>query len=138
MNLGITTSRTFDLDIDGPHFGLPAVTAHCEIPSGITTIGQNIEVNVESCNMTDCFSADVQYSGSLEQIVAIIQDSNTCSQSLTIECEDAPLKVSHGFGHLVQLRFKHTCVKGIQKTEEKYVPDFVDMWCSSYSKIQPC
>ena len=94
INLGITTSRTFDLDIDGPNIGLPAVTAHCEIPSGITTIGQNFEVNVESCNTTDCFSAEVPYSGSLEQIVALIQDSDTCSQSLTIECEDAPLKVS--------------------------------------------
>ena len=94
ISLGITTSRIFDLDIDGPHFGLPAVTAHCEIPSGITTIGQNFEVNVESCNTTDCFSAEVPYSGSLEQIVALIQDSDTCSQSLTIECEDAPLKVS--------------------------------------------
>ena len=94
MNLGITTSRTFDLDIDGPHFGLPAVTAHCEIPSGITTIGQNFEVNVESCNTTECVLANVSYPGSLEQIVALIQDSNTCSQSITTECEDAPLKVS--------------------------------------------
>ena len=94
INLGITTSRTFDLDIDGPHFGLPAVTAHCEIPSGITTIGQNFEVDVQSCDTTDCFSADVPYLGSFEQILALIQDSNTCSQSLTIECEDAPLKVS--------------------------------------------
>ena len=77
IRLGITSSRIFDLDIDGPHFGLPAVTAHCEIPSGITTIGQNFEVNVESCNTTDCFSADVAYPASLEQIVAIIQNSNT-------------------------------------------------------------
>ena len=100
INLGITTSRFFDLDTDGPHIGLPAVTAHCEIPSGITTIGQNFEIDVETCNTTDCFSADVPYSGSLEQIAALIQDSNTCSQSLTIECEDAPLKVSHGLGHL--------------------------------------
>ena len=94
INLGITTSRTFDLDTDGPNTGLPAVTAHCEIPSGITTIGQNFEVDVQSCNTTDCFSANVPYPGSLEQIVALIQDSNTCSQSITIECEDAPLKVS--------------------------------------------
>ena len=94
INLGITTSRTFDLDTDGPNIGLPAVTAHCEIPSGITTIEENFEFNVESCNTTDCFSAEVPYSGSLEQIVALIQDSNTCSQSITTECEDAPLKVS--------------------------------------------
>ena len=94
INLGITTSRTFDLDTDGPNIGLPAVTAHCEIPSGITTIGQNFEVNVETCDTADCFSADVPFPGSLEQIEALIQDSNTCSQSLTVECEDAPLKVS--------------------------------------------
>ena len=94
IDLGITTSRTFDLDTDGPNIGLPAVTAHCEIPSGITTIEENFEFNVESCNTTDCFSAEVPYSGSLEQIVALIQDSNTCSQSITTECEDAPLKVS--------------------------------------------
>ena len=94
ISLGITTSRIFDLDIDGPHFGLPVATVHCEIPSGITTIGQNFEVDVHPCDTTDCFSADVPYLGSLEQIAALIQNSNSCSQSLTIECEDAPLKVS--------------------------------------------
>ena len=101
INLGITTSRSFDFDTDGPNIGLPAVTAHCEIPSGITTIGQNFEVNVETCDTPDFFSADVSYPGSLEQIVALIQDSNTCSQSLTIECEDAPLKVSHGLRYVI-------------------------------------
>ena len=36
----------------------------------------------------------MQYDGDYEQIVAQIQASESCSQSLTMECEDAPLTVS--------------------------------------------
>ena len=67
----------------------------CDLPSGVTHIGESIEVIVDNCSEPHCFQFEVPYTASdLSQIKDIIERSAECSQTIHVDCLSAPMKVS--------------------------------------------
>ena len=67
--------------------------AQCSLPSGITKVGQSQTFNVTSCNENQCLNQDIVYEGALHQIIALMESSSSCSQSIDFQCFSAPLQV---------------------------------------------
>ena len=67
--------------------------AQCVLPSGITKVGQSQTFNVTSCNENHCLNQDIGYEAALPQIIALMESSNSCSQSIDFQCFSAPLMV---------------------------------------------
>ena len=67
--------------------------AQCLLPTGITKVGATQTVNVTNCEGNLCFKQDIVYEAALPQIIALIQSSSSCSQSIDFQCFSAPLKV---------------------------------------------
>ena len=66
----------------------------CDLPTGVTHIGESIEVIVDNCSEPHCFQFDVPYTASdLSQIKDIIERSAECSQTIHVDCLSAPMKV---------------------------------------------
>ena len=67
---------------------------NCEIPNGQTVLGDDTEVVIQKCNSLHCFQYTMSYSIPLSKIVAFIESSENCSQSIKMECSSAPYTVS--------------------------------------------
>ena len=67
--------------------------AQCVLPSGITKVGQSQTFNVTNCNENHCLNQNVVYEAALPQIIALMESSSSCSQSIDFQCYSAPLKV---------------------------------------------
>ena len=92
-NHGIQESRKYDVDFDGKNNGEDPVNVFCQLPEGLTRIGEPVEATLENCNQPGCFEFDIGYNVSMTQIAALIQKSSTCTQSIEFNCFSAPLKV---------------------------------------------
>ena len=92
-NHGIQESRKYDVDFDGKNNGEDPVNVFCQLPEGLTRIGEPVEATLENCNQPGCFEFDIDYNVSMTQIAALIKKSSTCSQSIEFNCFSAPLKV---------------------------------------------
>ena len=96
-NHGIQESRKYDVDFDGKNNGEDPVNVFCQLPEGLTRIGESVEATLENCNQPGCFEFAIDYNVSMTQIAALIQKSSTCSQSIEFNCFSAPLKVTFLF-----------------------------------------
>ena len=92
-NHGIQESRKYDVDFDGKNNGEDPVNVFCQLPEGLTRIGESVEATLENCNQPGCFVFNIDYNVSMNQIAALLQKSSTCSQSIEFNCFSAPLKV---------------------------------------------
>ena len=92
-NHGIQESRKYDVDFDGKNNGEDPVNVFCQLPEGLTRIGETVEATLENCNQPGCFEFPMDYNVSMNQIAALLQKSSTCSQSIEFNCFSAPLKV---------------------------------------------
>ena len=88
-------SITLDIliDADGKYQGFPPISVRCELPDGITIIGEETQVAVTHCPENGCFEKKLTYNYPLEQILAIIQKSATCKQEVIVQCVSAALTV---------------------------------------------
>ena len=67
--------------------------AQCVLPSGITKVGKSQTFSVTNCDGNNCLNQDIVYEPDLDQIIAMMESSSSCSQSIDFQCYSAPLKV---------------------------------------------
>ena len=67
--------------------------AQCVLPSGITQVGETQTVDVTNCDGNHCFQEDIHYEAAMPQIIALLESSSSCSQTIDFQCFSAPLKV---------------------------------------------
>ena len=66
--------------------------AQCDLPTGITKVGKSQTFNVTNCDGDHCLDQNIAYEA-LPQIIALMESSSSCSQSIDFQCYSAPLKV---------------------------------------------
>ena len=94
IDLGIKTSRFVTLDPDGQSVKEEPILGFCEVPAGTTRLDTDVTVEVGKCHSLHCFQHNMTYAAPLQQMVALIEASGNCSQSIKVECQTAPLQVS--------------------------------------------
>ena len=67
--------------------------AQCVLPSGITKVGDTQTVDVTNCDGRLCFQEDIVYKAAMPQIIALLESSSSCSQTVDFQCFSAPLQV---------------------------------------------
>ena len=91
-NRGVTESKEYDLDFDGINRGHLPIKGHCELPSGFTTIGKTLVIEITHCSSPNCFVFDVGYTSVMrDQMAALIKSSTNCHQNIEFRCLSAPL-----------------------------------------------
>ncbi|CAG0896084.1 unnamed protein product [Darwinula stevensoni] len=89
-NLGITKTGTYLVDPDGSLFGDPPIQVLCDMGTGQSKIhycsarfyGKDLD---NHCTEPGCYSRKVAYNASMEQITALINQSATCLQQISVE-----------------------------------------------------
>ena len=95
---GINTSGTYFIDPDGPLVGIEPFEVHCNFDDHSTEIlhdhdGQTVEI--DHCTEPHvCFHLELKYPTKMEQMVSLIDLSDTCTQEITFNCFLAPLSVN--------------------------------------------
>ena len=56
-------------------------------------MGQSQTFEVTNCDR-NCLDQDIAYEAAFDQIIALMESSSSCSQSIDFQCFSAPLKVS--------------------------------------------
>ena len=71
----------------------PTVDVFCQMPQAISMIGNEIEMKVDNCDQPACYKSDnISYNdASMEQIVALINGSSSCKQTIEVDCTSAPI-----------------------------------------------
>ena len=67
--------------------------AQCLLPSGSTEVGDTQSVDVTNCDGSHCFQEDIVYEAAMPQIIALLESSSSCSQTVDFQCFSAPLQV---------------------------------------------
>jgi hypothetical protein len=90
---GVSKSDFYEIDPDGELIGSPPITVYCNFNTGATEVIHDSEsmLKVEHCGEVGCYKHDVQYLAPMNQIQALIQLSDSCSQSFDFGCYLAPL-----------------------------------------------
>ena len=65
------------------------------MPSGLTILGEDTVIEVQKCDSLHCFEHNMTYAAPDSQMVALIESSERCSQSIKMECLSAPYQVSN-------------------------------------------
>ena len=94
VDIGIKTSRLVTLDPDGQNVNEEPILGFCEVSTGTTILDTDVMVEVENCGFLHCFQYNMTYAAPLQQMVALIEASGNCSQSIKVDCLTAPLQVS--------------------------------------------
>ena len=67
----------------------------CQLPQGVATVGEEVQVKVDNCSDPHCFVYKMPYNpNEMDQIKNLIQRSSICNQRITIQCLSAPLQVN--------------------------------------------
>ena len=67
--------------------------AQCVLPSGVTKVGATQTIVVRNCDGNKCFKEDIEYEAPMPQIIAVMESSGSCSQTIDFQCFSAPLQV---------------------------------------------
>ena len=67
--------------------------AQCDLQSGSTKVGETQTVDVTNCDGNHCFQEDIVYEAAMPQIIALLESSSSCSQTVDFQCFSAPLQV---------------------------------------------
>ena len=95
---GISTSGRYFIDPDGPLIGLEPFEVYCNFEDHSTEIlhdhdGETVEI--DHCTEPHvCFRLDLTYPTKMEQMIALIDLSESCTQEITFNCFLAPLTVN--------------------------------------------
>ena len=115
VELGIKTSRFLTLDPDGHSVKEEPIVGFCDVATGTTVLENDITVEVGKCDSLHCFQHNMSYSAPVTQMVALIESSGNCSQSIKVDCQSAPLKVSFTINICISWQYRLCCFKsGIQ------------------------
>ena len=91
----IQTSGRYTLDPDGDLVGLHPITVYCDFEHNVTEILHDSEftIKIEKCSDgPGCFRYDLTYFAPMPQIQAIMDLSESCTQSIDFGCFLAPLE----------------------------------------------
>ncbi len=90
---GFSNSGYFQIDPDGVAFGEPPFQAFCDFGTGTTQVEHDSQEDtlIPPCNEPDCFSHEIVYPTSLQQLINLINLSGSCSQYIEFDCILAPL-----------------------------------------------
>ena len=96
QNHGVTKSGFYNLDFDGEKTGQPPSKAFCNFEENTTEVLHSLpsEYELNSCNEgPGCASVNVTYSAPIEQMKALIDNSESCYQDVKVNCTLAPLQL---------------------------------------------
>ena len=94
---GITSSQTLVMDFDGKGKGSLPILVECDFSTNATKVGDSKTINFQECDTNACDERKViDEETDLSQLVALIESSVNCSQTIKFECTLAPLRVSCG------------------------------------------
>ena len=80
--------------------GEKPIQATCELNTGTTIVGEEIEATLETCEGDGCSKISFDYGQSISQMKTLIDISQFCHQTLSFQCYGSPLKVgSKNIGH---------------------------------------
>ena len=92
---GVTSSQTLALDFDGKGRGSMPIIVNCDFYTNATKVGDAKTINFQDCDTNACdeqkIIANEEY---LPQLLALINSSASCSQTIQFDCILAPLQVS--------------------------------------------
>lgn len=91
---GVNTSGMYFSDPDGEQIGHPPIRAFCDFEKQVTEVihdADNQSITIAHCDTELCFKKDILYQSPMDQIVALIQLSSSCSQEIDFSCFLAPL-----------------------------------------------
>ena len=73
--------------------GEKPIQATCELNTGTTIVGEEIQGVLETCEGDGCSKIPFDYGQSISQMKALIKISQSCYQTLSFECFGSPLKI---------------------------------------------
>ena len=92
---GVTLSQTLVMDFDGKGRGSMPITVECDFSTNATQVGVAKTINFQNCDSNACdeqkIIADEE---TLPQLLALMNSSASCSQTIQFDCVLAPLHVS--------------------------------------------
>ena len=92
---GVTSSQTLVIDFDGKGQGSMPITVECDFSTNATKVGVAKTINFRNCDSNACdeqkITADEE---TLPQLLALMNSSASCSQTIQFDCILAPLHVS--------------------------------------------
>jgi len=91
--MGDSKSKTLLVKPDGENSNEAPIKVFCQLPQGVTTVGEAVEVKVGNCPEPHCFPYKMPYTtNDMDQIKNLIERSSVCTQRITIKCMSAPLQ----------------------------------------------
>ena len=95
---GVTSSQTLALDFDGKGRGSMPIIVNCDFYTNATKVGEAETINFQDCDTNACDEQKViADEETLPQLLALINSSASCSQTIQFDCILAPLHVSLGY-----------------------------------------
>ena len=92
---GVTSSQTLALDFDGKGRGSMPIVVNCDFYTNATKVGDAKMINFQDCDTNACDEQKViENEEILPQVLALIDSSASCSQTIQFDCILAPLHVS--------------------------------------------
>ena len=94
---GIVKSGTYTIDPDDPLMGDPPFNVYCDFDSHTTEVlhSKEGETNeIEHCSGHMCYHLELNYNTTMQQIVSLIDLSESCSQHINFDCFLAPLSTN--------------------------------------------
>ncbi|CAG0886202.1 unnamed protein product [Darwinula stevensoni] len=96
-DLGVTKAGNYFVDPDGILVGDPPIQVFCDMETDpVSTIVQHdamkTDAEIDNCADPGCFSRNIKYNASLKQMVALIDQSQSCNQRIKYDCLSAPLR----------------------------------------------
>jgi hypothetical protein len=84
----VDKSGFYQIDPDGEMVGSLPILAYCNFQTGETELVHDSEelIKIDHCSEISCFHHDVRYDVPESQIEALIQLSESCSQSIDFGC----------------------------------------------------
>ena len=81
------------MDPDGHLIGKEPIEAFCEEDTGTTSVGEVTKVNLTACEGdVGCSKIKIVYPQPMQQLKALIDISESCSQTIKFKCFGSPLK----------------------------------------------
>merc|ERR1712198_752986 len=86
LDYGLSRSDYFEIDPDGPLMGYPPFTVYCNFDTGVTEVlhdHDKITVEIAPCPDPKCFELNITYNVDMEQITALKEISEKCTQHIS-------------------------------------------------------
>ena len=91
---GVTSSQTLVIDFDGKGQGSMPITVECDFSTNATKVGVAKTINFRNCDSNACDEQKIMADEeNLPQLLALMNSSASCSQTIQFDCILAPLHV---------------------------------------------